>query len=53
VVLVINALLDRLRLFQAIADVVEEGSALLHFLSHRSDPSLAGLIRTDGGGSRT
>jgi hypothetical protein len=45
VVLVVDALLNRLCLFKAIADVVEEGRALL--LGNRS---LAGLIGADGRG---
>ena len=49
-VLVVDTLLDRLCLLQAIADVLEESSAFLHLLSHRSNASLAGLIRADGRG---
>jgi hypothetical protein len=50
VVLVVDALLHRLCLFKAIADVVEEGQALLHLLGNRCDVGLAGLIGADGRG---
>jgi hypothetical protein len=50
VVLVVDALLHRLCLFKAIADVVEEGQALLHLLGNRCDVGLTGLIGADGRG---
>ena len=49
-VLVIDVLLDRLCLFKVIADVVEEGNALLHLMSDRCDTGLTGLIGADGWG---
>jgi hypothetical protein len=47
-VLVVHMLLDRLHLFEVIANVVEECSAFLHPLSNNSHAHLAGLIRADG-----
>jgi hypothetical protein len=49
-VLVVDALLDCLCLFKSIADVVEEGSALLHLLGDCCDAGLSGLIGADGRG---
>ena len=46
--LVVDTLLDRLCLFEAIADVVEEGCVVLHLLGNSSNARLAGLIRADG-----
>jgi hypothetical protein len=47
-VLVVHTLLDRLRLFEVIANVIEECSMFLHLLSNSSHARLAGLIRADG-----
>jgi hypothetical protein len=49
-VMVVDALLNRLCLFKAIADVVEEGRTLFHLLGNRCDAGLAGLIGADGRG---
>jgi hypothetical protein len=46
-VLVVHTLLDRLRLFEAIANIVEECSTFLHLLSNSCHARLAGLIRAD------
>ena len=43
-VLVVEELLRRLSLLQAIADVVEESHAVLHLLSHRGHPGLSRLV---------
>jgi len=45
---VVVALLHSLRLLQMVANVGEESRASLHVLGHRSNTSLAGLVRTDG-----
>jgi hypothetical protein len=50
VVLVVDALLNRLCLFKAIANVVKEGRTLFHLLGNRCDAGLAGLIGADGQG---
>jgi hypothetical protein len=47
-VLVVHTLLDRLHLFEVIANIIEECSAFLHPLSKNSHARLAGLIRADG-----
>jgi hypothetical protein len=49
-VLVVDALLNRLCLFKAIADVVEESCTFFHLLDDRCDAGLTGLIRADGRG---
>jgi hypothetical protein len=53
VVLLVDALLDHLCLFKVIADVVEEGNALLHLMGDHCDTGLAGLIGADGRGVPT
>jgi hypothetical protein len=50
VVLVVDALLNRLCLFKAVADVVEEGRTLFHLLGNRCNAGLTGLIGADGRG---
>jgi hypothetical protein len=52
-VLVVDALLNRLCLFKAIVDVVEESCMFFHLLGNRCDGGLAGLIRADGRGVPT
>jgi hypothetical protein len=49
-VLVVDALLNRLCLFKAIVDVVEESCTFFHLLGNRCDTGLVGLIRADGRG---
>ena len=48
-VLVVEALVDRLSLLQASAGVREELVAFSHAFGHRNHPCLAWLIGTDGG----